>query len=37
LNYDNYKAPKGTPLDSIPQLFERGALELVSRIEGKVL
>jgi hypothetical protein len=37
LNYNNYKAPKDTPLDSLPQLFERGVLELVSRIEGKVL
>ena len=37
LHYDNYKAPKDTPLDSLPQLFERGVLELVSRIEGRVL
>jgi len=32
LDYDNYKAPKGTPLDSLPMLFEKGKLELLSKI-----
>ncbi len=32
LDYDNYKAPKGTPLDSLPILFEKGKLELLSKI-----
>jgi hypothetical protein len=32
LDYDNYKAPKGTPLDSLPLLFEEGKLELLSKI-----
>ena len=32
LDYDNYKAPKGTPLDSLPLLFEKGKLELLSKI-----
>lgn len=32
LDYDNYKAPKGTPLDSLPMLFEKGKLELISKI-----
>ena len=32
LDYDNYKAPKNTPLDSLPLLFEKGKLELLSKI-----
>ena len=32
LDYDNYKAPKGTSLDSLPILFEKGKLELLSKI-----
>jgi hypothetical protein len=32
LDYDNYKAPKGTPLDSLPILFDKGKLELLSKI-----
>ena len=32
LDYDNYKAPKETPLDSLPLLFEKGKLELLSKI-----
>jgi len=32
LDYDNYKAPKGTPLDSLPLLFEEGKLEFLSKI-----
>jgi len=32
LDYDNYKAPKDTHLDSLPLLFEEGKLELLSKI-----
>ena len=32
-NYVNYKAPVGTPLDSLPRMLERLALEQLSMIE----
>lgn len=32
-DYVNYKAPVGTPLVALPQLYEQGALEELSRIE----
>ncbi|MEM1321911.1 MAG: DUF6503 family protein [Bacteroidota bacterium] len=34
-DYINYKAPKDTPLASLPQLFEAGQLKELSRIELK--
>ncbi|MDO6737938.1 DUF6503 family protein [Wenyingzhuangia sp. 2_MG-2023] len=32
-NYINYKAPKNTSMDVLPELFEKGQLEEVSKIE----
>ena len=32
LDYENYKAPKNTPLDSLPILFEENKLEMLSKI-----
>jgi hypothetical protein len=32
LDYDNYKAPKNTALDSLPRLFEENKLEMISKI-----
>ncbi|OAV45611.1 DUF6503 family protein [Lewinella sp. 4G2] len=32
-DYVNYKAPMGTPLNDLPQLYERGELKELSRIE----
>ncbi len=34
-DYINYEVPKGTPLKSIPELFEKGKLKEISRIENK--
>ena len=31
-DYENYKAPKNTPLDDLPKMYEKGELELLSRI-----
>ena len=31
-DYENYKAPKNTPLDDLPKMYEKGELELLSLI-----
>ena len=31
-DYENYKAPKNTPLDDLPKMYEKGELVLLSRI-----